>query len=50
MVIVRSRMPGNVASGTCSPLVDQVLVHLIGDRDQVVLAHKLGDGRKLRAG
>ena len=37
-VIVRSRMPGSVAIGTCSRAVeDQVLVHLVGEHEQVVL-------------
>jgi hypothetical protein len=37
MTTVRSRIPGNVASGTVRPVVDEVLVDLVGDRDEVVL-------------
>ena len=36
-VSVRSAIPGRVQSGTCTALEDQVLVHLVGHRQQVVL-------------
>ena len=35
---VRSRIPGSEAIGRCSPVEDQVLVDLVGDHEQVVLA------------
>ena len=45
---VRSRMPGSVASGTCSDVVEhEVLVDLVGDHDQVVLDRQVGDQLQL---
>ena len=43
MVMVRSAMPGSVAIGMCArAVVEDVLVDLVGDREDVVLA---GTGR-----
>ena len=50
IVTVRSRMPGSVASGTCSPVEDEVLVDLVGDRDQVVLDAQRRDRPRARRG
>ena len=41
IVTVRSRMPGNVASGTCAAVEHEVLVDLVGDGDEVVLDAQL---------
>ena len=47
---VRSAIPGSVASGMCSPVVDDVLVDVVGEGDGVVLlAERRRSARARRA-
>jgi hypothetical protein len=51
MVMVRSRMPGSVAMATCcSSVVDEVLVDLVGHREEVVLLADRSDLLQLGRG
>ena len=50
MVRVRSAMPGSVGQRVVGAVEDEVLVHLVGDDDEVVLDGELGDGGQLRLG
>ena len=47
MVTVRSRMPGSVAIGMCSPVVEDVLVDLVGHRERVVRHAEIADRLQL---
>ena len=47
IVSVRSPMPGSVQSGYVRSLEHEVLVHLVGDGEQVVLDAHRGDGVEL---